>query len=266
MATKALRFLSVPLRLLAGLLALYILAVSAYHAQRIGSLNVSPSGQFYAIIIISGVAVLWALLTTVGSLLPHGVFLPILIMDLLFMGGFIAISILARRASNARCSSATIRNYSVGSYALWTKSTSTYTSRPRLRCNLDKILFAFAVANAVIFAILAFLSYRLFSRHRKNRAYGPGPENNYAVGSNTAPKGKRSGRFSNDTAMTEVTNVTAEENVTLNSGRTANTAHGYRTGGVTDHTQAGYAQPNGAGGIDPRLPHEHTTTVPRAAY
>lgn len=248
MATKTLRVLSVPLRILAGLLALYILAVSSYHARRIGSLDVSPSGEFYAIIIISGVAALWALLTTVGSLLPHGVFLPILIMDLLFMGGFIAISILARRASNARCSSATTTNYSVGAYALWTKSTSTYTSRPRLRCNLDKVLFAFAVANAVIFAILAFLSYRLFSRHRKNRAYGPGPENNYAVGSNTAPK----------------------ENVHLNNGaRTANntTAYGYRTtGGVTDHTQAGYAQPNGAGGFDPRLPHEHTTTVPRAAY
>lgn len=257
MASKILRLVNSLLRVLVTLLAAYILAVSIYHIQRIVKEGFSPSNAFYAIIVISGVAVIWGLCSILGSFLPHWIFAPILLFDLLLMGGFIAISILLRRAANARCQSATFNNYAVGAYSLWTKhSTSPYIHRPRIRCNLDKAAFGIAVATAVIFALLALMSFVLFQNHRRNRAFGPGPANSYSVAGYGPSKSKRANRLSGDTAMTE---PGATSNVQLNGG-------GSHPVGAAGQTTSAYRSPAAdAGRFDPGLTHQNGSMA-RPAY
>lgn len=139
MASKLLRFLSLPLRLLAFILAVYIVAASGFHIQRLTSNDLSPSPELYAIIVISGVAALYAGITSLTScFFPRGGFMLFLILDLLFCGGFVAIAVLLRHAvTRTRCAE-----------GLWTKSGSTYDKGLKETCNVDKAAFATAVANA----------------------------------------------------------------------------------------------------------------------
>lgn len=233
MATKSLRLLTLLLRVVACILALFILAVSAFHERRIDSKGLSPSGNLYAIIVIAGVAVIWSFLTIIGScLFPSTFFGAILIVDTTLTGGFIAIAILLRNAAGANCSND--RLYSRGAGSLWSTTGSAYTNQPSLNCKLDKTAFAVAVANSVFFAVLAFMSYRVYSHYRKNRAFGPGPQNGYSVDNNIHSKSKHN-RYSNDTAITEPDYDTPAG------------AHGYRAPVPEDNARVG--------GFDPSLPH-----------
>jgi hypothetical protein len=118
LATRAFSFL---LRPLAALLALYILGSSAYHIQR---QRPNISGELYAVTIISGVAALWAILSSLLTCCAKrpALLMPMLFFDLVFMGGFVAIAVLLRNAARANCNNKL--------------------------CKVDKAAFSMAVANA----------------------------------------------------------------------------------------------------------------------
>lgn len=221
------RGLSLPLRLLAALIALYVLGASAYHVHQ---QRPAISSTLYAVTVISGIGAIWALLSAMVICCTKrpSLLLPTALLDLAFMGGFVAIAVLLRRDAGTTCGDSEI-------------------------CKVDKTAFAVSVANAVFFLLLALLTYRLYKAFKRNRAFGPGPDNGYST-TPTATTGSRSrhwgSRASEDTAVTE--NRTA--GFTRHGGRHQEPAmveagHGYREPG---HTGA-------RGSFDPELPHHHQT-------
>jgi len=116
------RGLSLPIRLLASLLALYVLGVSAYHIHQ---RRPNISSTLYAVTIISGVSAIWAILSAMVICCAKrpSLLLPMVLLDLVYMGGFIAIAVLLRRDARTTCRSSKI-------------------------CKVDKTAFALSVANA----------------------------------------------------------------------------------------------------------------------
>ncbi|TGZ79768.1 hypothetical protein EX30DRAFT_396836 [Ascodesmis nigricans] len=267
MAVKfLLKFLSFPLRILTFILAIYIVAASGYHIQRLNSNNLSPSAELYAIIIIAGAAALYAAMTAlIACFFPRGGFILFLLLDLIFCGGFVAIAVLLRDAvTETRCAE-----------GVWTESGSTYDKGLDETCGVDKAAFATAVANAVFFAILALLSFFIHQNQSKNRAFGPGPDNNYSVHGSEKPGRKKSiwGRrrhaqpvgepFANSAAGFEpddgrytreyrgTATPAAGMGTTAGYGQTAGMRYSMGESDVSD----GYARKGGAGGFDPELGH-----------
>lgn len=142
----SLNLLSIPLRFLTFLLSLYLLGASSYHAHRIRTTSsLSPSSEFYAIIIISGVGTLYSLLSLVQTCF-FGRFrfglLLVAIFDLLFCAGNVAIAVLLRHAADRRDGECGRR--------VWTKRGTTYRGGEggKKDCNVDTAGFAVAVGNA----------------------------------------------------------------------------------------------------------------------
>ena len=145
MGTKLLRVVSLPLRFLITLASLYILAVSAYHVERVHRFNLTLSGRGYAIIVISGVGTLYSLFTLFSGLLPHFLFILFFPLEIILCGGFIAVSVLLRSAARANCS-----NPGSSLLRLWSTSGTVYQGNIRRQCEVDKGAFAAAVANACV--------------------------------------------------------------------------------------------------------------------
>jgi hypothetical protein len=178
-----------------------------------------------------------------------------LIFDLLLTGGFIAIAVLLRHSSRNNCNSRS--SYpNVGSYRLWTKNISdtTYLSQTHLRCNLDKAAFAIAIANSVFYLILAILSYRLFTVHRRELDYVPNKENlNSRSRLRNSSSRKKLNRFSHDTEAT----VDSGNHHSYGAYRAPPTAgdNGAAHYNTAHHDEA--AHHHSAGRFDPRLDHPH---------
>jgi len=192
MGTKLLRVVSLPLRLLTALASLYILAISAYHVERVHRFDLTLSGRGYAIIVISGVGILYSSFTLFSGFLPHFLFILFIPLEIILCGGFIAVSVLLRSAAEANCS-----NPGSSLRRLWSTSGTIYQGNVRPQCEVDKGAFAVAIANAVLYLLLAITSYAIFRHHRRNRAFGPGPSNNYGTGRNApvGATGVKRGRF-----------------------------------------------------------------------
>ncbi|KAI5803039.1 hypothetical protein EDC01DRAFT_645596 [Geopyxis carbonaria] len=191
MGSKTYKLLSIPLRALALLVCLYILAVSAYHIQHIAATALRASGHTYAITIISGLGAVWALLSLLTAcFFPRSLFLPILVFDILYSAAHVAVAVLLRPPFCSRTST------------LWTKSASVYRGRGRIDCGIDKGAFGAAIAAAVLFALLAVASFGAWRSHRANRAFGPGPQNGYDVnGVHNEKKHRKHRRGSDEEAV-----------------------------------------------------------------
>ncbi|KAF8245414.1 hypothetical protein K440DRAFT_662857 [Wilcoxina mikolae CBS 423.85] len=191
------------LRFLTLLTTAYILVLSSIHIHRV---RPHISKTLWTVTIISGTATLW----TFTSFLTTCAKTPALLLltgvgDIIFSGGLAAIAVLLRHNATTNCGN-------------------------NRDCNLDKAAFAVAVAGAVLFFILSILSLRRYNGYRKNRAFGPGPENGYS----TAPRKEMVGRGG--------------------SRRWSGSEQTVETGGFTRH--AGYREPTAArGSFDPELQH-----------
>ncbi|KAF8537003.1 hypothetical protein BDD12DRAFT_848592 [Trichophaea hybrida] len=208
------------LRFLTLLTTAYILILSSIHIHRV---RPHLSKTLWSVTIISGAATLW----TLTSLLTTCAKTPSLLLltgvgDMVFSGCLAAIAVLLRLNATTNCGN-------------------------NRDCNLDKAAFAVAVAGAyiplppnhillplkkkkkhsVLFFLLAILSLRRYNGYRKNRAFGPGPENGYSTAPRKDIGGKGSRRWSGSEQTVE-------------------------TGGFTRH--AGYREPTVVtGGFDPKL-------------
>lgn len=171
------RFLSFLLRPLTTLLSLYVLGASSYH---ISQSRPHISRSLYAVTVISGAASLWGLLSSITSICAkRGTTLcTMLLLDAVFSGGFIAVSILLRHAARTDCGT---------------------QDQPTV-CKVDKAAFSVSVANAVFFLLLALLTHRILAAYKRTRAFGPGPENGYSTTpSASAPRRKRWTRGTDET-------------------------------------------------------------------
>ncbi|RPB16241.1 hypothetical protein P167DRAFT_542049 [Morchella conica CCBAS932] len=215
MGPRLLKTLSMLLRVLQLILALFIVGVASFNVyqfshNRLGLTN-GRSGQLphalYAVEVISCVGALFALFTLLTTCFGHKkLFVLITAFDLLLMGGFIAISILLRGSAHQSCRSVTWNPlvskgtnnlpaafFSSSSFSTSTTTTGRTRAPPRLICNLLKASFAFAIALAVLFALTMVLSYLALRAYQKQRAFGP--RGGYGKGA----------RESEETAMTGTT-------------------------------------------------------------
>jgi hypothetical protein len=170
----------------------YFLAVQADRNQGIPKWQKAVEG-------ISGVAVLYTIAAVVLTCCLGGItffaFTAILL-DILFVGGFIAIAVLTRQGAYS-CSGIVntplgIGNADANSEGFGNRGLGfdqgenlTYSVSPRNACRMNKAVFAVSIIAAFLFLITALFQVFLVRKHKKEKRFGPGPSNNYTEG---APK------------------------------------------------------------------------------
>lgn len=146
---------------------------------------------------ISGVAVIYTIAAVVLTCCLGGIsffaFLAI-VLDVLFIGGFIAIAVLTRHGASS-CTGIVITplgtadatanesdGYGAGGIGTGSGENLTYSVAPRTACRLNTAAFAVSIIAIIFFIITALLQVALVRRHKKEKTYGPSPANNYTSG------------------------------------------------------------------------------------
>lgn len=210
-----LRTLLSAIRTLILLLSLYLLGLFIYLIVEItrsntGITETRPNRETLAILIISGASSLWALFSFITTCFGHTkTGLVMVIVDLLYMGAFIGVSILLKSEGYRNCR------------ALFPSGGA------RRDCNLLRAAFSFAIVLAVLYFLAMLLSALLARAFRKSRAYGPGPDNGYSAGNNPPPRGKHHRRRDEEIGYIPP----------MTSAPVATHGHHNRHSAMTDNTQ-----------------------------
>lgn len=148
---------------------------------------------------IAGAAVIYTIFAVVLTCCLAGVtffaFLG-LVLDVAFVGAFIAIAVLLREGANSctglvntplgegQANSNTGQGFGPG--GLGTDSSQgqnvTYSVTLGTACTLNTAAFAVAIIGALIFLLTAAMQIFLKRSHAKEKRYGPSPDNNYTSG------------------------------------------------------------------------------------
>ncbi|KAK6333976.1 hypothetical protein TWF696_002487 [Orbilia brochopaga] len=173
------KLLSTVFRTLQVLGTLYIAGCTTYFIVELSKQN-RITGKALAVEIISAAGFLWASFVLIFSicLLQKSFFQFLTVLgDLLFIGGFVTITILLRDAWNGTCNN---RRQNVP----WLERAGSNIST---NCQLVKGIFIVSIALCALFLLTLLTSFLAHHHSKKDRAYGPSPANNYTSG-----RGKRS--------------------------------------------------------------------------
>jgi len=189
----ALRLLQSFLYLLAFCCAAIILGIYSYFLAVLADRDAPIARDTKAVEGISGAAVVYTIFAVLLTCCLGGVsffaFLGI-VLDIAFIGGFIALAILTRQGSRS-CSG--VVNTPIGTapadFRLGFTSNgaqgneATYGVKYGTACRMNKACFAVAIVGAVVFLIAAIMQVVLVRHHKKEKRFGPGPSNGYTSGS-----------------------------------------------------------------------------------
>ncbi|KAI9718648.1 MAG: hypothetical protein M1828_006656 [Chrysothrix sp. TS-e1954] len=192
----ALRFAATFVYALEFCCAAIILGVYSYFLSVLSNHNLPIARQWKAVEGLSGAAVLYTIFAVILTCFLGGIsffaFLAI-VLDFCFFGAFIALAILTRHGAGS-CSGnvntplgsgpANKSNSGYGKNGFGFSSGETVTYFPRLgfACRLNTASFAVSVVGAFLFLISLLLQLAVARHHRKEKAYGPSPANNYTKG------------------------------------------------------------------------------------
>ncbi|KAI9810688.1 MAG: hypothetical protein M1827_006147 [Pycnora praestabilis] len=252
---RAIQFLAAALIL--GIFS-YFLAVLHDHHLHIPTWEKAVEGM-------SGAAVLYTIFAILLTCFLGGVtafaFLAILL-DLCFVGCFIAVAVLTRQGAHS-CKG--IVNTPIGTgQANSDFITNAGTTNLKRVCRLNKAAFAVAIALAVLFLLSMALQFLLNRHHKKEKAFGPSPANNYTSGpSSRGAFWKRKNNKAKKGHLTEE----AELGAVGVGGLAAEEHHRHNHAGIrpshdTNYTGSTMATPDAgyrAGGSDKYV---HEPTVP----
>ena len=159
--------------------------------------NLPISTQDKAIEGLSGAAVLYTIMAVVLTCCLGGVtffaFLG-LALDVLFIGGMIAIAIMTRHGAgscsgfvrtplgNGQANSKT-GGFGGDGFGTGNGENLTYSVTLRTACKYETVAFAVSLIAALFFLITAIMQIFLVRHHKKEKRYGPSPSNNYTSGS-----------------------------------------------------------------------------------
>ena len=152
--------------------------------------------QYKAIEGISGAGVLYTAIAVLLTCCLAGTFLSFvgLVFDILFMGAFAGVAIMTRRGANS-CSgfvhtplgdgnvNAAADGYGPNGFGSGQGQTLTYRVNYGQACRMNKAAFAVAISGAVLFLMTAIMQLLIWKNHKKEKRYGPGPNNDYTSGS-----------------------------------------------------------------------------------
>ncbi|KAF1826283.1 uncharacterized protein K489DRAFT_419545 [Dissoconium aciculare CBS 342.82] len=269
----ALRLFQSFLYLLAFCCAAIILGIYSYFLAVLADRDRPIFRETKAVEGISGVAVIYTIFAVLLTCCLGGVsffaFLAI-VLDIAFIGGFIALAVLTRDGSRS-CSGIVSTPLGTGpDYFRFGFSSNgvqgnevTYGVQLGTACRMNKACFAVAIVGAIVFLITAIMQVVLVRHHKKEKRFGPGPSNGYTSGSS-----RRKGLFArkNKNATREAELGTAAGAGTLGVAHpdtrpSHDTAYtGTTVGGATGvhekveptgaHTGY-YTQPTGTGAVNP---------------
>ncbi|KAK6519244.1 hypothetical protein TWF281_003080 [Arthrobotrys megalospora] len=243
------------------------------------------SGRVHAVEIISAAGLAWSIFALVSSiwLLQKSFFQFLTIVgDVLFVGGFITISVLLRDSVDGDCNDNNL-------LVPWLQR-----GGPNLNanCHIIKGIFIVSIILCVLFFLTVLTALLAHRSSKKDRAYGPSPSNNYTYGRGKRNKNRdletaavagpalappltdnRASHESKFTDATEKTNDPALQTGTTGAGREylAPRGHGGKETTVSpvtsngnlrskDHTHAGQYAMAGAlagGGAAAAAHHQH---------
>jgi len=189
----ALRLLQSFLYLLAFCCAAIILGIYSYFLAVLADRDLPIARASKAVEGISGVAVIYTIFAVLLTCCLGGVsffaFLGI-VLDIAFIGGFIALAILTREGSRS-CSG--IVSTPIGTAQDYFRlgftsngvqgNEATYGVQYGTACRMNKACFAVAIVGTIVFLITAIMQVVLVRHHKKEKRFGPGPSNGYTSGS-----------------------------------------------------------------------------------
>lgn len=146
---------------------------------------------------MAGAAVLYTIATTLLTCCLAGItFLSLLglVLDLCFMGCFIAIAVLTRHGASS-CkgnvqtplgngpANSKLGGYGDNGFGFGNGENATYAPKLGFACKLNTAVFAVSIAAALLFLITALMQLALMRHHKKEKKFGPSPANDYTSGS-----------------------------------------------------------------------------------
>lgn len=239
---------------------------------------------------ISGAAVLYLIFAVILTCCLGGVaffaFLA-LVLDVLFAAGFIAIAVLTRHGADS-CKGfvrtpigngpANADNgFGVNGIGGDQGENVTYAVHLGLACRLNTAAFAVSIIGAFLFLCTAIMQVLRVRHHRKEKRFGPSPDNNYTSG-----PGKKGGLFSRKKKTTTpvkdaemgngsvvgsdgYTNGNGYTNGTNGTSYTNGVANGTHTTTSTNTHSGYYTQPTGTAASNP-YGYNNTTTGTATNY
>ncbi|KAF3935426.1 hypothetical protein ABW20_dc0105250 [Dactylellina cionopaga] len=239
------KLLATILRVCQVLGTLYNTGCTTYFIVGLSNRNlIDSNGRAIAVEVISGAGFLWAVFALVFSicLLQKSFFQFFLVIgDLLFLGGFIAIPILLRNAWG-NCNDTNL-------YVPWLQRGGNHL---KANCEIIKGIFIVSIALCVLFFLTVLTAFLAHRSTKQDRAYGPSPSNNYTSG-----RGKRNRGGDLETAamtgpalappLTD-TRASHESKYTDVTDKTNGDLHTGTTTGTTTGAGREYLAPRGYGG------------------
>ncbi|KAL8777823.1 MAG: hypothetical protein Q9213_007694 [Squamulea squamosa] len=169
-AGTALKSITTLLRIIELLGSILILGITSYWLGVLTHRHAGLPRWMKAVEGISGGAVLYTAFAVILTVFLGGktffAFLAVFL-DVLFIGGFVAIAVLTRHGTH-KCSGR--------------DPPSPLGANNRVSCRLETAVFAVAIILALLFLISLALQILLSRHHKKEKRYGPGPSNGYTSG------------------------------------------------------------------------------------
>jgi len=183
----ALKSVSLFLRFIEFCAAAIVLGISCYYLAVLHNHGLHIPTYLRAVTGISGAAVLYTIFALVLVCCLGGIaFFSLLgmLLDLAFTGAFIYVAYAYRGGSHS-CSG--IVNTPLGSGSEDNRVSNGkggFTHLPSLRtaCKLETACFAIAIIAIVFFFLSMFVELGLMKHHKKEKAFGPSPNNGYTAG------------------------------------------------------------------------------------
>lgn len=217
----------------------YFLAVLAHH-------DLPIANKWKAVEGISGAGCLYTIFGVLLTCFLGGItffgFIAV-VLDILFVGAFIAVAIMTRDGAGS-CRGYV--NTPLGNGYNYLDTVNGHTLH--YACTLNTAVFAVAIINCFLFALTAAVQVFLVRHHKKDKRYGPGPDNNYTSGRGKFWQRKRKVHNTRDAELaTALPGTTVHDNTTTvrPSGDTGFTGSTVNTGAHTHepkYGQPGYGQ------------------------
>ncbi|PGH01903.1 hypothetical protein GX51_04957 [Blastomyces parvus] len=202
------RFTNLFFRLLQLACSVIILGIFSYFLAVLSDHNMPIARWIKAVEGISGVATLYTLAASVFTLCIGGIAFfaaLMLILDICFIVGFIAIAVMTRHGAGS-CTGIVNTPLGTGNSnqpapgfgegGFGTGSDNDFAFRPSLgtACRLQKGTLAVAIIGCILFALSLYPQVLYARHHKRGKRFGPSPANNYTKGPNRTG-GRSSWRF-----------------------------------------------------------------------
>ncbi|KAL4872852.1 hypothetical protein BDV12DRAFT_161625 [Aspergillus spectabilis] len=177
-----LRFFNLAIRILQFLASAVILGIFSYFLAKLAQNDLHIATWMKAVEGLSGAATLYALLGALFTCCLGGItfFAGLaIVLDVCFVGAMIAIAVMTRHGTQS-CSGTNL-NTPLGTGADNTDSPSGVDFG--YACRLNKVVFAVSIIGIFFFLISILFQFLLGRHHKREKRFGPSPNNNYTYGS-----------------------------------------------------------------------------------